>query len=242
MNVCKVCHDPDPLWVNDLDVGADYMRDDCLDRWCDAEDDRVDRESRVTLERAARLDALTRTVAGLTEDGERLWNAVLEALIVSCWNTARTLSGATELCVKPTTVRERRKTARGLKQVLEMALDGAILGLGTGQNLAPSGSGIPRGEVKGIHRTDLLVDIQAAVTGAELSPEDLGMLVASRVGVRGLDLRRPGTPVRMRNWQIARATGLSAGEVRRRLTHADRRLTEELVLRGILEAESGKNT
>ncbi|MBU0571992.1 MAG: hypothetical protein KKC50_08140 [Candidatus Omnitrophica bacterium] len=239
-SVCQVCRDPDPLWTEQLDRGAMYMRMAPMVTWLDEQDAVLASQCRETLDRAARIArTLIPAVAALAEPEEPLWTALVEALVCSCHNTVCALLGDPDSSVWVSApLLWRHKPFRRLRDVLERALDGANLGLGSARP-GSSGGAVGVAGPRGMRKTDLLVDIQTAVQEAGLDPLDLGMLVASRVGIVGLDLSRPHCRVRMKNWQIARATELTPGTVRRRLANADAKLTDALVARGLLEEESG---
>ena len=129
--VCEVCYDPEPLWSGDLDRGRDHMRHGGLADWADAQDLLLAKVLHETLDRISALDGpIMRDVAALVLTKEPLWNAIVEALAMSCWNSARLLGGSPELCVNARTgflVQARR--FRKLKDVLIWALDGAALGV-----------------------------------------------------------------------------------------------------------------
>jgi hypothetical protein len=204
-------------------------------RWTDDQDTRLKRKCAETLDRIVRLDLLTADIVSLSERDEPLWMAVIEGLAMSCHNTARTLGGESGRCAwAKVPLPWQHRPFKRLKDVLVVALDGANLGLGAARP-GSSGINLDSGQPHGLKRTELVIDVQTAVREAGLSDEDLGMLVASRVGYAGVDLRRKHVRVRMRNYEIARALELSTGVVRRRLASADERLSKALVARGLLE-------
>lgn len=226
--VCDVCHDPDPLWLDGAPID-DFYRHGDLARWARDADLVLDDERRVVMGRIGRLfDELPRLICSRASDSDMFWNTLLGALLVSCHNTACTLAGMPDKCVWPDTPRRREKTApfKSVEAALRFALRGVNLGLGALALRTGEQSGVPA--PRNLQRAELLMDVAGAVRAAGVSPEDLGIVVAAKLGIRGRKIR---------NHQIARSLETTPGVIRRRLAHSYNALQDALMERGMIDAE-----
>lgn len=184
-----------------------FTRSDGLERWTAAHDDALERDIADTTRRIQALDQDLRPVAraALGDEPSHVWRALLGALVISAWDSARRMSGHRDACVGRV-LEHRRASFSSLAAALEFAVyRQPLLGItsrapvvlrdrsrdvaarmsarAAGTDMRqPRTTFVGKGEPRGIAAVDLRADVLQAIRRSRIRALDFWLVVASDVG------------------------------------------------------------